>query len=46
MQAIRNVLVHEYFRIDEEILWRASQDEIPPLITILEDIIKQNSVQK
>ena len=24
MQAIRNVLVHEYFRIDEEILWRAS----------------------
>jgi len=43
MQAIRNVLVHEYFRIDEEILWRASQDEIPPLIVLLEEIIKKNS---
>jgi len=39
-------LVHEYFRIDEEILWRASQDEIPPLIVLLEEIIKQNSAQK
>lgn len=42
MQAIRNVLVHEYFRIDEEILWRASQEEIPSLIALLEEILSQN----
>jgi uncharacterized protein with HEPN domain len=46
MQAIRNVLVHEYFRIDEEILWRASQEEIPPLMAQLEEILRQNPTDK
>ena len=32
MTGIRNVLVHEYFRLDEEILWKATQEDIPPLI--------------
>jgi uncharacterized protein with HEPN domain len=39
MQGIRNVLVHEYFRLDEEILWNASQNDIPPLIAALEKIV-------
>ncbi len=39
MQGIRNVLVHEYFRLDEEILWKAVQEDIPPLITALEKIL-------
>lgn len=43
MHGIRNVLVHEYFRLDEEILWKASSEDIPPLITALEQIL--NSVQ-
>ncbi len=42
MQGIRNVLVHEYFRLDEEILWEASQEDIPPLIAVLEKIIQSN----
>jgi len=42
MQAIRNVIVHEYFRIDEEILWKTSQEDIQPLIPILEDILRHN----
>jgi uncharacterized protein with HEPN domain len=46
MQAIRNVLVHEYFRIDEEILWSASQEEIPSLIAQLEEILRQNPTGK
>jgi uncharacterized protein with HEPN domain len=40
MQGIRNVLVHEYFRVDEEILWEASQEDIPPLISALERILR------
>ena len=40
MQGIRNVLVHEYFRLDEVILWRAIQEDIPPLIAVLEKIIE------
>jgi uncharacterized protein with HEPN domain len=46
MQAICNVLVHEYFRIDEEILWGASQEEIPALIARLEEILSQNQAGK
>jgi uncharacterized protein with HEPN domain len=34
-----NVLVHPYFRIDEEILWKASQEDIPSLIDSIEKII-------
>jgi uncharacterized protein with HEPN domain len=40
MQGIRNVLVHEYFRLDEEILWKAVKEDIPPLITALEKIVE------
>lgn len=40
MQGIRNVLVHEYFRVDEDILWEASQEDIPPLIAALEKILQ------
>ena len=40
MQGIRNVLIHEYFRLDEEILWKAVQEDIPPLIMALGKIIE------
>jgi uncharacterized protein with HEPN domain len=39
MQGIRSVLVHEYFRLDEEILWNTSQNDIPPLIAALEKLV-------
>jgi len=42
MMGIRNVLVHEYFRLDEEILWQASREDIPPVIAALEKIIQSN----
>ncbi len=42
MQGIRNVLVHEYFRLDEEILWEASQKDIPPLIAALQKIVQSH----
>lgn len=42
MHGIRNVLVHEYFRLDEEILWRASLEDIPPLIEALKKILNSN----
>ena len=41
MQGIRNVWVHEYFRIDEEILWRTIQEDIPELIAALEKILEE-----
>jgi uncharacterized protein with HEPN domain len=44
MLGIRNVLIHEYFRLDEEILWKTSQQDIPQLIAKLDKII-QNSAK-
>ncbi|NMB60917.1 MAG: DUF86 domain-containing protein [Chloroflexi bacterium] len=39
IQGIRNILVHEYFRMDEEILWKTIQDSIPKLIDSMRKII-------
>jgi uncharacterized protein with HEPN domain len=41
MQVIRNVIVHEYFRIDEEIIWKTCQEDLAPMIPLLEDILNQ-----
>jgi len=38
MQGIRNILVHEYYRLDEEILWKTITDNIPSLIEALRKI--------
>ncbi len=38
-KSIRNILVHEYFHLDEEILWKTIQDDVPALIEELEKII-------
>ena len=39
MQGIRNILIREYFRLDEEILWNAVQQDIPQLITLFEEML-------
>jgi uncharacterized protein with HEPN domain len=38
IQGIRNILVHEYFRLDEEIIWKTVTDDIPNLIESLRKI--------
>jgi uncharacterized protein with HEPN domain len=40
IQGIRNVLVHEYYRLDEEILWKTIQDDIPELTKSLKKILE------
>jgi uncharacterized protein with HEPN domain len=46
MQVIRNVIVHEYFRIDEEILWKTCQDDLQPLIPLLEAILNREDTDQ
>ena len=31
MKAMRNILIHEYFGVDKDVLWRTIQEDIPPL---------------
>lgn len=37
----RNLLVHEYFGVDLEIIWQVIQNDLPPLLEAAKEIIKQ-----
>ncbi len=41
MRDIRNVVIHEYFGVDLEILWDAIHDDLPPLVPLLQEILEQ-----
>lgn len=40
LNRVRNLLIHEYFGIDYDIVWDSIQQDIPPLKLKLEAIIK------
>ena len=37
---MRNRLIHAYFDIDHDVLWKAATEEIPPLVTALRAILQ------
>lgn len=37
---VRNRLIHGYFDVDLNIVWQIIKQDIPPLISILKDILK------
>jgi uncharacterized protein with HEPN domain len=39
MRGVRNVVVHEYFGIDDDILWVTVRDDLPPLVDKLEAVL-------
>jgi len=39
MRGIRNRIVHEYDRLDTDIIWNVVQNELPPLIPVLQRIL-------
>lgn len=39
MRAMRNRIVHVYFQIDEKLLWDTVQNDLPPLIPMLEKLL-------
>jgi uncharacterized protein with HEPN domain len=40
MRALRNVVVHQYFGVDVGILWETLRHDLPPLIPLLERVLK------
>lgn len=40
MRDMRNILTHEYFGINENIVWNTIQDDLPPLIPLLQKLLK------
>ncbi len=39
MRGVRNVVVHEYFGVDDSILWATVRHELPPLTPLLEKVL-------
>ena len=40
MRDMRNVIVHEYFRVSYPILWRTIQSNLPPLVEQLQSLLE------
>jgi len=41
--SMRNRLVHGYDEVDLDVLWDTVQDDLPPLVTALEELLKTDS---
>lgn len=41
MRDMRNILIHEYFGINTEIIWKTVTDKLPPLKPQLKEIIEE-----
>lgn len=39
MRAMRNRIVHVYFEVDERLMWDTIQNDLPPLIPLLEKLL-------
>lgn len=39
MRAMRNRIVHVYFRVDERLMWDTVQNDLPPLVHELEKLL-------
>ena len=39
---MRNFLVHVYFEIDIEILWKTATEDVPPLLDWLEEMLRSD----
>ncbi len=40
MRGVRNVVVHEYFGVDDRILWQTVCGDLPPLVPLLETVLE------
>jgi uncharacterized protein with HEPN domain len=39
---LRNVVVHEYFQLDLENIWKIVKEDLPPLKQILQKILEEH----
>jgi uncharacterized protein with HEPN domain len=39
MRAMRNRIVHAYFEVDEKLMWDTIQNDLPPLVPVLEKLL-------
>lgn len=44
MRDMRNIAVHEYFAVDNEIVWETLKKNLPPLLLLLRQLIKPSAM--
>lgn len=44
MRDMRNIAVHEYFAVDNEIVWETLKKNLPPLLRMLRQLIKPTAI--
>jgi uncharacterized protein with HEPN domain len=42
MQGMRHILVHDYYAVKLDIVWRTIQQSLPPLLEPLRNILREN----
>jgi uncharacterized protein with HEPN domain len=42
MCAMRDKLIHEYFGVDEDIVWKVATEEIPPIKPFIQQILDES----
>lgn len=40
MRGLRNIVVHEYFGVDNSIVWETIKHDLPPILPLLNSILK------
>ena len=43
MRRMRNVLVHQYNRIDLGVVWKTVQNDLPPLVPVLKRLLREGA---
>ncbi|MCR4284377.1 MAG: DUF86 domain-containing protein [Parcubacteria group bacterium] len=46
MSGMRDKLIHEYFGIDEEIVWNVAIEELPPLGSLFKKILTESGTEE
>lgn len=41
IRGIRNVIIHEYFRVNLSIIWETIQTDLPPLVIQLQELVER-----
>ena len=42
MRGMRNIIIHEYFGVSLPIIWQTVEQDLPPLVPLLEELLDQN----
>ncbi len=43
MAGMRDKLIHEYFGVNHQVLWKTAQEDIPPVLRLIGKVMKEET---